>query len=129
MAKYYKILHLPTATYLYIRLDMKDVSLEDNETLFTEYEVKDRMYRATTIFASKEHCQKSIAYSTVSINFRFDADEALTSLQREHCEIMEFDDVQNPLPNNRIGNQMAKILAKTSSNSEASSKRDPSRYR
>lgn len=90
MAKKCRILHLPSASYLYYRTD-------DNTdyTLYTEFEVieKDLRMTSSTVFESLKAARVRLGYSITHICFDFGEDNhRWDELRKEHCEIMEVVD-------------------------------------
>jgi len=96
MAKY-KILHLPTASYLYKEIN-KDYEDDDCFTLYSDSEVASSIINNTynlkfsSLFKNKNEAIKYINYAIGHNAFcftEFDCDDLL----KEHCEIIKVDDV------------------------------------
>ncbi len=86
----YKILHLPTAEYLF------KLNSAFTDALYTKKEVlKRKKYNNfSNVFESKKEVEKFIAYNLDDIiHFDFDDTYCNVSLLREHLEIIKVDDV------------------------------------
>jgi hypothetical protein len=83
----YKILHLPTATYLFCKGDERPHTL----TLYTEHEVGERIgYEDfSPFFDSEQNAEACIAYGVENNRFNFGDDYPNENLLRYHCQIIK----------------------------------------
>jgi hypothetical protein len=86
----YKILHLPTATYLFYKGDKRPHTL----TLYTEHEVGENRLLCyyedlSPFFNSEQHAEECIAYGVENNCFNFGDDYPNKNLLRYHCQIIK----------------------------------------